>query len=583
MATTTTVEPGSFLSGIGDRFLRGWADFRLGYAREPMKYTLLFAAVIILGMLVIYPVWLLFQFSIIDPKGGLTAQNYVEVMQRKDLFKALMNSLMLGVVVPAGCLLLGLPMAWMVSRTNMPGKLFVRAFSGIAFVIPSFIGTIGWIFLMAPNSGQLNKLFIAWFGLEKPLLDIFTMEGLAFILIMHFYPLVFFAVSASLDNMDPSYEEAARNLGAGRVRTALTITMPLVTPAVLSGALLCILDALAAFGAPAALGFPGGFHVLTTKTYTLILHPPKFELAAAVAVPIVFFTAACLLVQKWWLGRSRYTTLTGKAGQASAVDLGQWRWAAFGVCFFVIFFSVLLPMSGLFVLSLLNTFGAPIEFRNMVLDNYEIFFDDTFIVIQSIKNSFILSISTATLCVMLGIAYVWIVERTEIVGRGSVTVIIMITFAFPAVAMGVGILIGYINWLYGSLWILFVAYMAKKIPFAYIFLRNAIKQIMEELEEAARISGASWARMVWDITIPLMKTGMWVAWVLIFSIALRELAMSILLAQPGTETMAVAVYQFLDDGAVEHAAAVSVLIAFLSVVTVVIARKIAGKGALEVD
>ena len=580
---TTTIDAGSFLNGLGARISQGWADFRLGYAREPMKYSLLFAAVIILGLLVIYPVWLLFQFSIVDPQGGLTAKNYVEVLQREDLFKALMNSLLLGVTVPLGCLLLGLPMAWMVSRTNMPGKLFVRAFAGIAFVIPSFIGTIGWIFLLAPNSGQLNKIFVSWFNLDSPPIDIFTMEGLTFVLVMHFYPLVLFAVSAALDNMDPSYEEAARNMGAGRLRTAVTITLPLVTPAVLSGAILCILDALAAFGAPAALGFAGGFHVLTTKIYTLILHPPKFELAAAVAVPIVFFTAACLFVQKWWLGRSRYTTLTGKVGQARATDLGPWRWAAFGFCLLIIFFSVLLPMSGLVILSLLNTFGAPIALSNMVLENYEIFFDDTFIVIQSIKNSFILSISTATLCVLLGIAYVWIVERTEIVGRGSVTFIIMITFGFPAVAMGVGVLIGYINWFYGTLWILFIAYMAKKIPFAYIFLRNAIKQIMEELEEAARISGATWLRMVRDITIPLMKTGMWVAWVLIFSISLRELAMSILLAQPGTETMAVAVYQFLDDGAVEHAAAISVLIAVLSIATVVIARKIAGKGALEVD
>lgn len=582
MAITTAVAP-SFLNGFGVRLSQGWADFRLGYAREPAKYTILFAAVVILGLLVIYPVWLLFHFSIVDPKGGFTAQNYMEVFQRKDLYDALMNTLMLGVLVPLGCLLLGLPMAWLVARTNMPGKLLVKAFAGIAFVIPSFIGTLGWIFLLAPNSGQLNKLFKSWLDLDAPLVNIFSVEGLIFVLIMHFYPLVMFAVSASLDNMDPSYEEAARNLGAGRVRTAITVTLPLVMPAVLSGAILCILDALAAFGAPAALGFAGGFHVLTTKIYSLILFPPKFELAAAVAVPIVFFTAACLFVQKVWLGRSRFTTLTGKVGQARAVDLGPRRWVAFGLCFFVIFFSVLLPMSGLIILSLLNTFGAPIEFRNMVLDNYQIFFDDTFIVIQSIKNSFVLSISTATLCVLLGIAYVWIVERTEIVGRGAVTFIIMITFGFPAVAMGVGILIGYIDWFYGTLWILFVAYMAKKIPFAYIFLRNAIKQIMEELEEAARIAGASWARMVWDVTVPLMKTGMWVAWVLIFSISLRELAMSILLAQPGTETMAVAVYQFLDDGAVEHAAAVAVLIAVLSIGTVVVARKIAGKGALEVD
>ena len=149
--------------------------------------------------------------------------------------------------------------------------------------------------------------------------------------------------------------------------------------------------------------------------------------------------------------------------------------------------------------------------------------------------------------------------------------------------MGVAVLLGYINWIYGTLWILLVAYMAKRIPFAYIFLRNAIKQIMEELEEAARIAGASWLRSVRDVTVPLMKTGMWAAWVLVFSISLRELAMSILLAQPGTEVMAVAIYSFLEDGAVEHAAAVAVLVAALSVVTVVLARRIAGKGALEVS
>jgi iron(III) transport system permease protein len=583
MATTTVVEGGLSLNGLVAWFAHRWDGFRIGMAREPAKYTIMLTAVALLAALVIYPVYLLFEFSILTPKGELTIQNYVEVFTRKGLIEALMNSLMLGFFVPLGCLVLGLPMAWMVSRTNMPGKLFVRAFAGIAFVIPSFIGSIGWIFLLAPNSGQLNKLFRAWFDVDFPLFDIFTIEGLIFILSVHYFPLVLFAVSASLDNMDPSYEEAARNLGAGRVRTALTVTLPLVTPAILSGMILCILDALAAFGAPAAIGFAAGFEVLTTKIYTLLLHPPKFELAAAVAVPIVFFTAVCLVVQKWWLGRGRYTTLTGKAGQAQAMDLGRWRWAAFAFCFAVIFFAVLLPMSGLLILSLLNTFGAPIEFRNMVLENYEIFFDDTFIVIQSIKNSFILAISSATFCIMLGVVYVWIVERTNIVGRGAVTFIIMITFGFPAVAMGVGVLIGYINWIYATLWILFVAYMAKKIPFAYIFLRNAIKQIMEELEEAARIAGATWARMVWDITIPLMKTGMWIAWVLIFSIALRELAMSILLAQPGTETMAVAVFSFLEDGAVEHAAAVSVVIALLSVATVIVARKIAGTGALEVD
>ncbi|MCB1742260.1 MAG: iron ABC transporter permease, partial [Gammaproteobacteria bacterium] len=377
--------------------------------------------------------------------------------------------------------------------------------------------------------------------------------------------------------------EAARSLGAGRLRTALTITLPLVTPAVLSGMVLCVLDALAAFGAPAVLGFNANFDVLTTEIYDLVLHPPRFELAAAAAVPIVFFTAACLVVQRLWLGNRRFNTLSGKIGNAQAVDLGPWRYVAFAVCFAVIFFSVLLPMGGLVILSMLKVFGAKITLANMTLNNYEIFFDDSFIVLSSVKNSFTLSLSAATLCILLGIVYVWIVERTQLFGRGAITFIIMITFGFPAVAMGVGVLIGYIHWFYGTLWILFIAYMSKMIPFAYIFLRTAIKQISEELEEAARICGASWMRMVADVTVPLMKTGMWVGWVLVFSISLRELAMSILLAQAGNETMAVAVFNFLADGAVEYAAAISVIIALISIVAVVLARAISGKGALEVD
>jgi iron(III) transport system permease protein len=579
---TTAIDSGRALSGLGRRVALGYEESLTTIRREPIKYIVILTAVAALAVLVCYPVYLLFEFSLYDDAGKFTLSNYWAVFTRDGLVSALMNSLILAFFVPLSCLLLGLPMAWFVSRTDMPFKGLVRAFAGIAFIVPSFIAVIAWIFLLAPNSGKINKLLMSLFGLETPPINIFSLEGLIFVESMHFYPLVFFAVTAALDNIDPSYEDAARNLGAGRFRTAVTVTLPLVTPAILSGLILCVLDALAAFGAPAALGFPVNIHVLTTKIYTLLSHPPQLQLAAAVSIPIIFFTALCLLCQKWWIGRTKYTTLTGKIGKAQAVELGRWRWAAFGFCFLVIFFSVLLPLTALVILSLLNTFGADIALKNMVLSNYMIFFDDTFIVWQSVQNSMKLSLATATLCVLLGIVYVWIVERTKIPGRGLVTFIVMITFGFPAVAMGVGILIGYIDWLYGSLWIIFVAYMAKKIPFAFIFMRNAIKQIGEELEEAARIAGATWLRSVRDVTVPLMKTGIWVGWVLIFSLSLRELAMSIFLTQPGTEVMAVAVYIYLEEGAVENAAAISVVIALLSVTTVMIARKIAGKGTLEV-
>jgi iron(III) transport system permease protein len=581
--TTATWNGGGLLQSYLRKFEMKRREVAAEIRHEPIKYVVLVVSAVFLIVLVAYPMFLLFKFSMLTKTGEFTLGNYIEAFDRPGLFRALKNSLTLGIFVPIGCMALGLPMAWAVSRTNMPFKLLIRALSGIAFVIPSFIGSIAWIFLLAPNSGQLNMFLKYFFALDYMPFNIFSMTGLVFILILHYYPLVLFTVSASLDNIDPSYEDAARSLGASRLRTTLGVTFPLVAPAIFAGGILVVLDSLAAFGAPAAIGFPANMHVLTTKIYTLLAHPPRFQLAAAVSLPIIFFTGLCLLAQRWYLGRTKFTTLTGKVGSAQGMDLGQWKWAAFGGCLAVIFVSVVLPMGGLIILSLLKTFGASIAFSNFTITNYEIFFDESFLVWPSVQNSFILAIATASLCILFSIVYVWLVERTTIPGRGIITALIMITFGFPAVAMGVAILLGYINLLYGTLWIILVAYIAKRIPFAYIFLRNAIKQIMEELEEAARICGASWLRSVKDITVPLMKTGMVAAWILVFSISLRELAMSILLYQPGNEVMAVAIFSFLEDGSVEHAAAVGVLVALLSILTVVIARKVAGKGTLEVD
>jgi iron(III) transport system permease protein len=549
---------------------------------EPVKVAVLVAAVLVLVALVGYPLFLVFKFSLITPEGGFSVRNFALLFEQRGVVPAAVNSLLLAIYVPLGCLAIGVPLAYLVSRTNMPGRTFIRGCAGAAFVIPSFITVIGWVFLAAPNSGQLNKLARALFGAESPILNIYSFSGLVFIEVAHFFPIVFFAVAAALDNIDASYEHAARILGAGRLRTAATVTIPLVGPAIISSSILCSIDALAAFGAPAAIGLPANFSVLTIKIYQLIIDPPRLELAAALSLPIVAFTLACLYVQRLYLRRNRFVTLGGKAGASQGVDLAGWRWPLFGACLIVCLITVVLPLCALVALSLLKTFGATISLKNLTLDNYAILFDPSVPFRASFYNSFVLAIATACCCAALALLYVWIVERTSVPARGAITGFVMVTYGLPPVALGVGIILGYVSFLYGTLTILLIGYIAKHLPIGFVIIRNTIKQITPELEEAARVSGATWLRSMRDVTIPLLKPGIWVAWAMIFALSLRELPLSIMLVQPGTEVMSVAVLNLIESAFLESAAAISILIVAFSVISIFAARLVAGRGALEI-
>lgn len=549
---------------------------------EPVRAIVLGFAGLVLAAAIAYPLYLVFKFSLYTPQDGLSLKNFVIIFEQRGILAAVWNSTLLAVLVPIGCLLIGIPFAYLVSRTDLPGKAIIRTCAAAAFVIPSFITVIGWVFLAAPNSGQLNKFARAFLDADGPLINIYSFSGLIFVEVAHLFPIAFFAISASLDNMDASYEQAARILGAGRARTAATVTVPLVGPAIVSAAMLCSIDALAAFGAPAALGLPGNFSVLTLKIYQLISEPPRLELAAALSIPIICFTLFCLYLQRLYLRRSRFVTVGGKATPVKAIELGVWRWPIFAICIIVCTATVILPVLALIALSFLRTFGARLSLSNMTTDNYTILFDPSLPILASFQNSFLLAIGTACCCAALALLYVWIVERTTLPGRGVVTGIIMVVYGLPPVALGVGIILGYINLLYGTLAILLLGYIAKHLPLSFVMIRNAVKQVTPELEEVSRICGATWLRSIKDITVPLLKPAILMAWILVFALSLRELPLSVMLVQPGTEVMAVSVLNLIGSSFLESAAAVSILIVAVSVVSMFIARIVAGRGVLEV-
>jgi iron(III) transport system permease protein len=566
-------------SSIFAPLIRGFDALR----QERQRSLVMILAVVVVGWLVLYPLGILFEIGLRTEDGALTLANYQRVFTEPGLVSALINSLIISVAVTVFSLVLALPMAWGVARTDMPGRAFMRVAVLIAFVVPNFITVIAWILLLGPNAGLINVLIRDVFGIAG-LFNIYSQSGLILVLTFSFYPLIFFAVVAALDNMDPSYEEAAQMSGASASRGSLGIALPLVMPAIVSSSVFVFLEAMGAFGAPAAIGHGARFHTLTTKIYELFSYPPRFELAAAAAAPIIGFTVLGLLLQRWVLGGRRFNVLGGKVGAARAVDIGWRRWLLFGWCMLVIAGSVVLPLLILLRTSLLARWGLNFTWENLTFKNYLAFTASSSIVPAAILNSAIVSAVTASACVALAIVIVWIVERTSLPGRGLLTFTSTVTFAFPGVALAVGFVLGYGSGplaLYGTLWLFFIAFTAHRFPFAFMFLRNGVKQLSSEMEEAARMSGASWGRSIVDVSLPLLKAGILAAWMMVFAVTLRELSMAILLYVPGTETLPIAIYSFIDNGTFEIAAAVSVLLILVSIAAMLLLRWLTGKAQME--
>src|SRR5881398_1078076 len=274
---------------------------------------------------------------------GATLAHYREVFTDPQLQKALWNTVVLAFWVGLVSLAIGAPMAWLTARTDLPGRRLIRGLIMASFVTPPFLGAFAWVMLAGPNAGLLNKLYRALTGAEDPLVNVFSMPGLIFVVAIYTFPYVFIMIANTLELIASELEDAASILGAGRLRVALTVTLPMVLPAIASGFILAVLQALALFGSPAILALPAGFHTITTQIWALFQYPPKVEMAAAFSVPLLLATALLLLVQKQLLGRRGYAAVGGKGGARRRIPLGLWRLPALAGCLGVMACSIFLP------------------------------------------------------------------------------------------------------------------------------------------------------------------------------------------------------------------------------------------------
>jgi iron(III) transport system permease protein len=278
--------------------------------------------------------------------GGETAPtlaHYRVVLGDPALQRALWNTVVLAFWVGLGSIAVGAPLAWLTARTDLPGRALIRGLVMASFVTPPFLGAFAWVMLAGPNAGLLNRAWREATGTEAALVDIFSMPGLVFVVALYTFPYVYIMIGNTLALIASDLEDAAAILGAGRLTVARTVTLPMVAPALVSGFILSVLQALALFGSPAILALPAGFHTITTQIWSFFHFPPRTEMAAAFSIPLLLATALLLLVQKWLLGRRGYAAVGGKGGQRRAIPLGRWRWPALLACLAVMACAIFLP------------------------------------------------------------------------------------------------------------------------------------------------------------------------------------------------------------------------------------------------
>jgi iron(III) transport system permease protein len=406
------------------------------------------------------------------------------------------------------------------------------------------------------------------------------MGGLIFVVTLSTVPIVVIMAVGALQAVAPDMEEAAGIAGAGPLAVACTVTLPLVAPAILGGFLLAVLEALVVFGAPAMLAIPGRFHVMTTQLWAFFQYPPRIEVAAAYAMPLLAVAAALLWLQRAILGRRGYATATGREGQARRAAVGWWRWAVLGLSLGYVACAVLLPYAALLMAALSKAWGQAFRPANWTLANFAFVLFEYDPTRSAIVNSLELAALTATAATLLTAALAYAVGRRLVRGAGLLGGLASLPLAIPGIVLAMGLFIVYTRpplVLYGTVWVLFLAYLTKDLPVAYTANRAAVFGVHESLEDAARILGATRWTAFLDAALPSMRPGLASAWLLVFLPALRELSASILLFTTNSQVVSVVIYELYEEGRWEAVSTMGVLLLGLTLAILVATHRLLGR------
>jgi iron(III) transport system permease protein len=569
------------------RVLANFGIGPLASAHQPHRIDLSSAVLIVfaalLCVLIVLPMSWLFYYSFVDRTGAFTLGNFKTLVTDPVFREPMLTTLILATSSSIICCAVAAPMAWLVARTDMPLRRSVRALVTASFVTPPFLGAIAWELLAAPNSGLLNKVYRALAGApqDEHLFNIYTLEGLIFVISCYTFPYVFVLLANALDRIPGDLEDASSILGGRTWTTARRITIPLAMPALLAGALVAFLQAMTLFGSPAILAIPAGFHTMTTKIWSLFNYPPKPELAAAASVPLLVLTVLLLRAEHLILGRRGYSIVGGKHGDPRLIRLGPLNWLALCFVFIVLFCPVFLPYGALLNATFSRVATSFVWIDNFTLHNIEFVFFELSATKLAVKNTFILGIASATIGTLLALVIAYLTTRRAITGYRALGFLATAPVAIPGIVLGVGLFLSYARpplVLYGTLWILLLAFVTIALPAAYQQLQSAFRSVHTDLEDASRILGSSRLRTLRDITAPLLRTSVIATWCFIFVGVIRELSAAIMLFTSETKVISVLIFDLNESGDLGAIAVLGLIMLAITFAVVIAVNRIPGFG-----
>ena len=556
---------------------------RMGIATLLMLLVLLLCAA-----LVVYPVVFIIAELLnvgepgVFPPTEISLHNFAVM---KDDVDVLANTLLVAAGATVMAVAIGFVLAWILTRTNIPGRARLERLMELPYYMTPLVGAMAWGILASPKNGLLNQVWHVLGG-RSDVFDIYSPLGIAWVMALFEGTVAFVMISAAMKSMDPSLEESSRVLGAGKMRTALKVTLPLVAPGVLSATVFVFAEMLGAFAAAFVLGIPGRFYVVTTAIWeSTQSFPPDYGRAAALGLSLFAAMVVTLTIARLIMRKGSYATISGKAFRPRPVDAGSARWLLMAIAWGYIVLSVILPLAALLLTSFQRFATVILSDSIFTLNNYQTALS-TGTLGQAFVNSLILGLSVATIGVPVIGILTWIIYRSKLRGRTAIEYVLMFPQAVPRLIFGLGLLWAWINIpipIYGTLWLLGIAYFTVFLPLGLRTMAGVVLQIDRSLEECARVCGASWTHQMRTVSLPLLRPGIAAAWLLIFIASIRELGASVFLMGPQSKVISPAIINAWLTSSSELSAAMAMILTSTVFVAVIIlfavARRLTGSQA----
>lgn len=551
--------------------------------RPSLQGLVMVAVIAVTLYLVIVPLlfllWSSFRSAPVGVSSPLTLENYLKVYRDARTYTLLGNTIVFATGSATIAIFLGVIFAWLLERTNIPLKDLIYSLIPVPMAIPGVLFSIGWVLLLSPTIGVVNLFLVGLLGLEQPPINIYSLGGMIFLEGLHLTPVTFLMMAGAFKSMDPALEEASATAGAGLFATLRRITLKVLRPSIFAALIYIFISAMESFEVPGVIGMRAGIHVLALKIYLAKeAIPPDYGMVGTLAVLLLSISALMVYFYgKITRASERYTTVTGKGYRPKMIDLGRWKHVALGLFFCYFILTVVLPLFILLWASLLPFYQAPSRkaLSNLSLNNYWSLFDYPKVGL-SIRNTLVMVLLAPTITMALCSIISWFIVKGEAKSRQALDIITILPHAIPGIVIGVSLMWAYLVLpipIYGTIWILLVAYVTHRISFGTRVMNAAMVQLHRELEEASYASGGSWIRTFVRITLPLLIPAFLNGWIFSAIAVAKAMGSVIMIYSPESVVLPVLVWERWNEGDVPGTAALGVMMIVGLILATFVARK----------